>query len=297
MRMLTDRPSPPRVRAAVPPLLRRPRDASRPPAGGRPSGGPIADRLREAWPAALVLLGLVGAWQALVALLHADPSVLPSPSDVASAGWADRDALWAAMRETIKETVLGVSLAVAIAFVSAIAVDWSTLARRSLYPLMVASQTIPIIALAPLVIIWFGFGTWPKIALVALFTFFAMAVGLIQGLAASDPDAMNLLRTMRASRVQLLLRVRLPSAMPQFFTGMKVSVTYGFLAAVVAEFVGAEQGLGVYMTASKNAFRTDLVFAAVAVTSLLTLALFCLVAAVERVALPWRRPAQKAVGW
>jgi ABC-type nitrate/sulfonate/bicarbonate transport system permease component len=108
---------------------------------------------------------------------------------------------------------------------------------------------------------------------------------------------MNLLRTMGASRVQLLLRIRLPTAMPNFFTGLKVAVTYSYVSAIVAEFVGAQQGLGVYMTTTKNAFRTDLVFGAVVVTALLTLVLFGIVAIVERLALPWRTPTQSDSNW
>ena len=162
---------------------------------------------------------------------------------------------------------------------------------------MVASQTLPIIALAPLVVIWFGFGQTPKIVLVALFTFFSIAVGLLQGLASADHDTMSLLRTLGASRLQLLLHARLPSAVPQFFTGLRIAVTYSYVSAIVAEFVGAQQGLGVYMTTAKNAFRTDLVFGAVLVTALLTLALYAIVALAERLAMPWRRPSEIAVRW
>jgi ABC-type nitrate/sulfonate/bicarbonate transport system permease component len=181
--------------------------------------------------------------------------------------------------------------------VLAIAIDWSPRVRRGVYPLMVASQTLPIIALAPLVVIWFGFGPTPKVVLVALFTFFAIAVGLVQGLASVDHDAMSLLRTMGASRLQLLLHARLPSAIPQFFTGLKIAVTYSYVSAIVAEFVGAQQGLGVYMTTSKNAFRTDLVFGAVFVTAALTLLLFGVVVLLERLAMPWRRPVEIDAQW
>ena len=131
-------------------------------------------------------------------------------------------------------------------------------------------------------IIWFGFGIAPKIVLVALFTFFAIAVGTVQGLGSADPDAMNLLRTMGATRAQLLWRVRLPSALPQFFTGLKVSITFAYVAAIFAEYVGATQGLGYYMTLAQHAVNTDLVFGAVIVTALLTLVLFAIVAALER---------------
>lgn len=249
------------------------------------------------WPPALVLAGLVASWAAATALLRVGDDVLPGPWLVVSSTWEDRANLWPAMWTTTKEAVLGVGVAILVAAILAVAVDWSQAVRRSVYPLMVASQTVPVIALAPLVIIWFGFGPAPKVVLVALFTFFAIAVGLLQGLASADRDAMDLLRTMGAGRAQLLWRVRVPSAVPQFFTGLKVAITYSYVSAIVAEFVGAEQGLGVYMTTSKNGFRTDLVFGAVLVTAVLTLLLFALVTVLERAAMPWRRPAPVSAAW
>jgi ABC-type nitrate/sulfonate/bicarbonate transport system permease component len=253
--------------------------------------------LHNAWPPALVLAGAIGVWDLLANVTSLGALSLPGPWRVLQGTWNDRGNLGPAMWTTSKEAVLGVAVAVLGAFVLAVAVDWSRGVRRGLYPLIVASQTIPIIALAPLTIIWFGFGSGPKVGLVALFTFFAVAVGLVQGLGAADADAMDLLRTMGASRLQLLVRVRLPGALPQFFTGLKVAVTYAYVAAVIAEYVGAQGGLGVYMQTNKNAFRVDLVFGAVIVTALLTLALFALVAALERVALRWRPPAQAESGW
>ena len=176
--------------------------------------------IAQIWPPALVLALLIALWQLLGT--GSSGANLPTPVLVVKSTWEDRSNLWPAAWTTTKEAVLGVAVAIVLALVLALAIDWSRVARRSIYPLMVGSQTLPIIVLAPLVVIWFGFGPLPKIALVALFTFFAVAVGLVQGLASADPDAMDLLRTMGASRVQLLLRVRLPNAIPQFFTGLKV---------------------------------------------------------------------------
>lgn len=244
-----------------------------------------------------MLVALALAWEAAPHIWHVDPGMLPGPWLVGRSTWADRANLWPAIWVSTREALLGMLVAVAFAVVLAIAVDWSRTVRRSLYPLMAASQTLPIIALAPLVVIWFGFGLWPKVALVALFTFFAVAVGLVQGLAAADAEAMDLLRTMGATRLELLRLVRLPGALPQFFTGLKVAVTYAYVAAIVAEFVGAQQGLGVYMQASKNALRTDLVFGAVLVTAALTLLLFATVSLGERLAQPWRRPPAKDSSW
>lgn len=261
----------------------------------RQTGRALRPSLGRAWPPALVLVALVALWQ-LVGTPNSYAS-LPTPLLVVKSTWEDRSNLWPAAWTTTKEAVIGVMVAIVLALVLAVALDWSRGVRRSLYPLMVGSQTLPIIVLAPLTIIWFGFGPLPKIALVALFTFFAVAVGIAQGLASADTDAMNLLRTMGASRLQLLVRVRLPTAIPQFFTGLKVAITYSYVSAIVAELVGAQQGLGVYMTAAKNALRYDLVFGAVLVTALLTMVLFGIVAAIERLAMPWRRPAQAAAGW
>lgn len=257
----------------------------------------LGSRLSHIWPPALVLIALVVAWELITTALKVSSSILPGPALVLEATWNDRANLWPAMWTTTKEAVLGIVLATLVALVLALAIDWSRTVRRSLYPLMVTSQTLPIIVLAPLVVIWFGFGTAPKIGLVALFTFFPIAVGMVQGLASADPDSMALLRTMGATRRQLLLRVRIPSAVPQTFTGLKVGVTYAYVSAIFAEYVGAEQGLGVYMQASKNAFRTELVFGAILVTTLLTLALFAIVSTLERLAMPWRRPSQSEVNW
>jgi ABC-type nitrate/sulfonate/bicarbonate transport system permease component len=216
--------------------------------------------------------------------------MLPGPDLIIHSTWNDRVDIWPAIGVTTEEAVLGMALAIVVAVITAVAIDTFRTVRGSLYPLIVASQTVPIIALAPLVVVWWGFGILPKIVLVALFSFFPISVGLVQGLASTDPDAMNLLRTMRANRFQLLMRVRLPSALPQFFTGLKISVTYAYSAAIVAEFVGAQQGLGVYMTTAKNAapIRTDLVLGAVFVIAVLTIALFAIVGLVERLVMPWR---------
>ncbi|HLH46157.1 MAG TPA: ABC transporter permease [Acidimicrobiales bacterium] len=248
--------------------------------------------LRRGLPPVAVVVAVFAAWEAVTSAFGIDPRVLPGPVLIVSSTWDDRAALWPAITTTTEETVLGLLVALAVAFALGVSIDWSRSLRRSLYPLVVASQTLPIVALAPLVIVWFGFGLAPKVLLVALFSFFPIVVGLVQGLGGADPEALDLLRTMRASRWQLLTRVKLPGALPQLFTGLKISVTYAFTSAIVAEFVGATQGLGFFMTqASTNApVRTDLVFGATLVTAVLTVALFLVVALVERFAMPWRPP-------
>lgn len=262
--------------------------------GGAPEGARRRPRglgrlLRAAWPPALALAVILGAWEAWVRWRDVDPTVLPAPSIVARAGWAERGPLASDTWVTLSEAVLGLLLALAAAIVLGLAIDGVAWVRRSVYPLLVASQTLPIVAIAPLVVIWWGYDLGPHVAVAALYTFFPIVVGLVQGLASSDEDANRLVRSMGAGRLALLRRVRIPSALPSLFTGLKVAVTYAVVAAVIAEYVGAVDGLGISMLESKNAFRTDLVFAAVAVTALLTLAMFAAVVLLERAVVPWAR--------
>jgi ABC-type nitrate/sulfonate/bicarbonate transport system permease component len=250
--------------------------------------------LRRIGAPAVVLVALIVLWQVVTTVGGIDPAVLPDPRLVATSTWDDRANLWPAVTTTTEEAILGLLLAVVIAFVVAVAIDGSRTLRRSIYPLVVASQTLPIIALAPLVVVWFGFGIGPKIDLVALFSFFPVTVGLVQGLASVDPQTVALLRTMRAGRVELL-RLRLPGALPQMFTGLRISVTYAFTSAIVAEFVGATQGIGVYMNAARGAApsQTDLIVGATVVTAVLTVALFVLVGLLQRLAMPWQPPSRR----
>jgi ABC-type nitrate/sulfonate/bicarbonate transport system permease component len=258
--------------------------------------GAVARLARTAWPPLLVFAVIVLGWDIVANAVHASLS-LPGPWFVVSNTWRDRADLVPAIWTTTQEALLGIVLGIVCALILAIAVDWSRAVRRSIYPLMVVSQTIPLIALAPLVIIWFGFGAAPKVVLVALFTFFAIAVGTIQGLGSTDVETMKLLRTMGATRAQILWRVRLPSALPQFFTGLKVGVTFSYVAAIFAEYVGATQGLGHYMQVANEYFNTDLVFGAVIVTALLTLILFALVSVLEHAVIRWRPPPHADTRW
>ena len=250
-------------------------------------------RMRRALlPPLSVIATLFVLWQVAVTLFHVNATILPGPRLIVASTWDDRANIWPAIITTSEESFLGLLLALITGVISAVAIDASRAIRRSVYPVIIASQTLPIIALAPLVVIYFGFGLVPKILLVGLFSFFPITVGMVQGLGSADVEAMNLLRTMRATKWQLLLRVRLPGALPQLFTGLKISVTYAFSAAIVAEYVGATQGLGVYINAASQAAprRTDLVFGATLVAALATVVLFLVVGLVERLAMPWQSP-------
>ena len=235
---------------------------------------------------ALIVLLLVG-WEAYVRVAGVSPVVLPGPVRILASLWEFRaDAIRHAI-PTLIETVLGFLLAVVIAIASAAAMDRTPPLRRALEPLLVTSQTIPIVALAPLFLLWFGFGLAPKVLVVVLVTFFPIVVALLDGFRSAQPEAADLLRSYGASDGQAFRFLRWPSALPNLFIGLRISVVYAVIGAVFGEYVGAREGLGIWMQVSANAFRTDLVFAAVVVTSALSLALYWAVGALRRVVVPW----------
>jgi len=223
--------------------------------------------------------------------------ILPSPLEVAGAGWQTRGLLLSAVATTLLETGIGLAVAIVLGVGLAAAMDLFVLVRRAVYPILVASQTVQILAIAPLLIIWFGFGLLPKIIVVVLICFFPLAVNTADGLASTDPDLIALLRSMGARRGQIWRIVRLPAALPSFFSGLRVAVTYSVVGATIAEWVGGSNGLGLYMLRSKNALATDQVFVAIVITSVLSIALFLLVVVLERRALPWYYSAQRSEQW
>ncbi len=229
----------------------------------------------------------VAAWQAYAVLGPLEPDVLPSPARIAEAGWADRESLARNIWPTMVEVGLGFGVAVLAAFVVSVLLDRWRPARRAVLPLLIGSQTVPIIVLAPLVVIWFGFGLGPKVAIVALVTFFPVVVALLDGYATTDRTLTTLLETVGAGWWRRFRLLRLPSALPVFFTGVRVSVTYAVVAAVFAEYAGAESGLAVYLRAAQSSRRTDLVLAAVVVISVVSVALYVSTVLLQRRVMPW----------
>jgi ABC-type nitrate/sulfonate/bicarbonate transport system permease component len=242
---------------------------------------------RQYAPPLLLLLLLLVAWQALSWLTKVPKWLLPSPWQIVVAGVEARGLLGAHTWQTLKETWVGLGLAVTVGLGLALVIDSSSLLRRTVYPLLVASQTVPILALAPLLIIWFGYGIIPKVIVVALVCFFPIVVSTADGLRVADPELIALLRAMGASKRQIFLKVRVPGALPSFFSGFKIAITYSVVGAVIGEWVGASRGLGIFMIRSSKNFLTDRVFAAIAVTSLLSIAMFGVVMLLERSLLPW----------
>jgi len=247
-------------------------------------------------PIALIGILIIG-WFFVTKISGLSSFILPTPLDVIQAGWETRDLLLNAVGVTLLATGIGLSLALVTGTGIAALIDFWPLAHRALYPILVVSQTIQILAIAPILIIWFGFGVMPTILIVVLFCFFPLAISTADGLTSSDPELIALLRAMGANRRQIWRMVRLPSALPSFFSGLRLAVTYSVVAATIGEWVGGSPGLGLYMLRSKNALATDQVFVAMFITSLLSIGLFMLVYGIERVALPWYYSRQRTEQW
>jgi ABC-type nitrate/sulfonate/bicarbonate transport system permease component len=234
------------------------------------------------------------AWEAYCRVAGISPVVLPSPTRILEQLWAFRGDAVRHTIPTLAETGLGLSLSVAVSVVAAVAMDRFESVRRALEPLFVASQTVPVVAIAPLLVLWFGFGLAPKVLIVVLVTFFPVTVALLDGFAVASGEATDLLRSFGADRMQTFRKLRWPAALPSFFTGLRIAATYGVIGAVFGEYVGAYEGLGIWMQLSQNAFRTDLVFAAILLSGVLSVGLFWLVTALERLVIPWYRASRAA---
>lgn len=250
----------------------------------RPVGGGLAHGI----PAVLSVASAFVIWEIYVHVSGISPLILPAPSRVLHQIVLNHALLWDNTVPTITATLVGFSLSLAVAFVLSVVLDFMPRVRRALFPIFVVSQTLPLVAIAPLVVLWFGFDLTPKILLVALVTFFPMLVALVDGYESTDPEIEDLLRSMGASRRVVFRTARLPSAMPYFFAGLRISITYAVVAAIFAEYVGARAGLGIVILNAKNSFRPDLVLAAVVISSVLTLVLFAITATLQRVVLRWR---------
>lgn len=254
----------------------------RPHTGSRISAGTVLAPLGA-------FIALILLWQAIAAAELVPSDILPAPTRVVGAAAAEREALLRHTAPTLLATLLGFALSVTVAFVTATVLDFSRALRQAILPLLIVSQTLPLIALAPLVVLWFGFGLLPKVLLVAFVTFFPMVVGFMRGFESADPQAEQLLASMGAGRRVVFRLVRLPAATASFFSALRISITYAVVGAIFAEYAGAVAGLGVYMQSAKNVFRTDLVLAAVAVSTVLTLVLYSVAVVLERFCAPWLR--------
>ncbi|MEA2267308.1 MAG: putative hydroxymethylpyrimidine transport system permease protein [Solirubrobacteraceae bacterium] len=244
-------------------------------------------RLAGGLPAVGLGLVLLGLWELYVRVGPVDPLILPAPSAIAAALVSDRALLWSNLTVTAGEVLPGIALAALLATALAAAIHFSVLLRRAVYPLLVASQAIPLVLLTPLLIAWLGFGLLPKLAIIALVCFFPILVATLDALAAVEPDLLKLMSTLGASRWQTFVRVEAPSALPGLFSGARVGVVFALIGAFFAEWSGASAGLGVLAEQAIPQLETARAGAAVTLLAALAVALFALLTLAERRLVPW----------
>jgi ABC-type nitrate/sulfonate/bicarbonate transport system permease component len=221
-------------------------------------------------------------WQAVITLKIVDEFLLPSPISVVKALILDFNLLMKHSLYTVSEGFIGLILAIILSFILAIAMDRFAFLYQAIYPVLIVSQTVPIIAIAPLLVLWLGYGMSPKIVLVLLACFFPLVVGILDGFKQADPDAQNLLKAMGANNRQILLHIKIPYCMPNFFAGLKVAVSYSMVGAVISEWIGGTVGLGVYMTRVKKSFSFDKMFAVIILIVVLSLILIEITKLIEK---------------
>lgn len=237
----------------------------------------------------LGLGGLLVVWHFAVALLDVPYYVLPPPTEVASTLVSEWGQLWGETWVTLRESVGGYLLAIVVSVPLAIIFTYSRLADRIFFPVLVVFQVIPKIALAPLFIIWLGFGIFPKVLISFLVAFFAIVVSTTVGLKSVKPEMIDLARSMGASTLEIFLKVRLPNSLPTFFGGLKVGVTLAVIGAIVGEFVGSGSGLGHLLIVAMAALNLPLVFSSILMMAAIGIVMYGAVEVAERIAIPWQR--------
>jgi len=254
----------------------------------RSAANPDADRIRIL-PTLILLLLAILAWQAVASLHRVDDLTLASPVETWHALRVDRSLLLHEAWITAVEIVLGLLISVVLGVVLGVAMHMVRPLRDAAYPLLLASQAVPLVVLAPLFILAFGYGIAPKLAIIALICYFPIVVNMLDGLRSVDPDLLKLMRSLGASRWVRLWKAELPSALPFFFSGLRLAAVFSVIGAVFGEWAGADRGLGRLVLLANNQLQTPRVYAGIVLLTLMAIALFAFVSVVERAAIPWRR--------
>ena len=237
----------------------------------------------------LIIVALLGAWELYAQFGSVDDFILPAPSEVASALWHDRTLLWDNLGVTALEVGLGILAALLAGLVLALIIHLSPALRRAVYPLLVGSQAVPIVIVAPLLVVWFGFGLAPKLVIITIVCFFPVVVTTLDALRRVDHDQRRLLRTLDASRMQELLWVEVPAALPGAISGARIAVAVAVIGAVFAEYAGSSSGLGNVILQAIPQLETARAYAAVVLLALFAVLLFSLLGLAERLLVPWAR--------
>lgn len=237
-------------------------------------------------PAVLIAV-LLAVWQLCSDLGVVPKFMLPSPTDVVTAFVEDFPALMTHARVSLSEAFLGLGTAVILSFVVAFLMDQFRVVREAVYPLLILTQTVPTVAIAPLLVLWLGYGILPKVVLIVITCFFPMTIGLLSGFASADPDFIHMMRAMGASNWQIFRYVKLPSSAEQFFSGLRISASYSVVGAVISEWLGGFEGLGVYMMRVKKSYAFDKMFAVIFLISIISLILIKAVDLLKKKSMPW----------
>ena len=243
---------------------------------------------------ALLLAAFVGVWQLVASLEAVDDLTLASPGETLEALVDERGLLLDNAAVTLVEVLLGLAIAVAGGLAFALAMHLSRALREAAYPLLIASQAIPIVVLAPIFVLAFDYGIGPKLAIVALICFFPITVNVLDGLRSVEPGLLKLMRSLGASRLQTLRKVELPASLPFFFSGLRIAASVSVIGAVFGEWAGADEGLGRLVLLGNNQLQTPRVYAGIVILTLMAVALFALAALAERIACPWNKEERPA---
>ena len=250
-----------------------------------------ARRVLEYVVPALTLVGVLAIWEAAIRVFKVPSFIMPAPSAILAEGWEWRYRFIGHTWVTLYETLGGFALSVVVGVPLAVLIVYSPALRNALYPLIVLTQSVPKIAIAPVLLLVLGAGEIPKVIVAFLVAFFPVVVDTATGLAATPPELLDLSRSYRASAFKTFLKVRLPMALPFFFAGAKVAITLSVIGAVVGEFVGSDRGLGYVILSATSYWKTELAFSSMILLSLMAILLFAAVELVERLACPWLAPA------
>ncbi len=247
------------------------------------------NKLIDSIPSILIVVAIFILWEVLVNIQNIPDWLLPPPSEIFKSLYLDFSKLLDHTLVTLQEILIGFFVALIFGFAIASAIGLSNTVEKSLYPFLISLQTIPIIVIAPMLLVWVGYGLLPKIIVVALISFFPIVVNTADGMKSLDTDMKKLLLTMGASKWQIFRKIMVPSSLPYLFSGVRIAVSLSVIGAVIGEWVGSSEGLGYLMIRSKPQFLTELVFASIFILSAIGIGLFLLVGILEKLIIPWYR--------
>lgn len=246
------------------------------------------DKIKNSLYPILTFLFILVIWQGAVKIYDIPQYVLPSPSDIVQIFFKDYQNLYTHTIVTLNEAVIGFIVSIILSIGIGILMDFIPLFKKCVYPIMLVSQTIPTITIAPLLIIWFGFDSLPKVIMVTLTCFFPILINFVDGIENIDKDYLNLFKTMNSNKLKTFIHLKFPMSLDKLFSGLKISATYAVVAATVAEWLGGTEGLGVYMVRSKSAYALDKVFASTILVVIFSLVFVAIIQAIKKVVLKYK---------